>query len=255
MTEREMEDRLWNHPEKFLNESLKQFLRQPRSQVGRADLVFVDRRDRLLIIELKKGKLGRGAIDQLHDYFGMMKKKFPDKPVELMVVANNIPEERRLACEKLDIEWREVSKKKFRDIASEVGYEFESERRLDLQGSNNHISVSGLKPARRAVRSWSDFTPESFGYPLHGDFDRSTMRTLIARFTVVVKRRIDKSLAENLVRDLLEGENPNMTKKTFLQLARWCNTQNPLYWDGMDVAREISVVLFGRIVDRNELGT
>ena len=255
MTEKEMEDLLWDHPEKFLNESLKQFRRQPRSQVGRADLVFEDRRERLLIIELKKGKLGRGAVDQLHDYFGMMKKEFPQKPVELMVVANNIPEERRLACEKLDIEWREMSEKKFRDIASEVGYEFESERRLDLRESNDHISDSGLKPVRRAVQSGSDFNPESLGYPLHGDFDRSKMRTLIAKFKAVVKRKIDKSLAENLARDLLEGETPNMTKKTFFQLARWCNTQNPLYWDGMDVAREVSVLLFGRIVDRNELGT
>jgi len=24
------------------------------------------------------------------------------------------------------------------------------------------------------------------------------------------------------------------------QLAKWCNTNNPLYWDGMDIARKIS---------------
>ena len=43
MTEREMEDLLWEHPEKFLNEPLKQFQRQPASSVGRADLIFLDR--------------------------------------------------------------------------------------------------------------------------------------------------------------------------------------------------------------------
>jgi len=50
--------------------------------------VFEDRHGRLLIIEVKHGKLPRGAIDQLLDYFGMMKQRFPNRPVELMVVAN-----------------------------------------------------------------------------------------------------------------------------------------------------------------------
>ncbi len=40
------------------------------------------------IIEVKRGNSPRGAIDQLLDYFGMMKLKFPEKPVEMMVVAN-----------------------------------------------------------------------------------------------------------------------------------------------------------------------
>src|SRR5438067_7634291 len=104
MKESEMEDLLWKYPEKFLNESLTQLRRQQSSHVGRTDLVFEDRLGRLLIIEIKKGKLPRGAVDQLHDYYGMLKKEFPDKSVELMVLANIIPDERRLACEKLDIE-------------------------------------------------------------------------------------------------------------------------------------------------------
>src|SRR5579871_3111886 len=99
MTEREMEDLLWNHPDKFLNERLKQFRRQPQSYVGRADLVFTDRLGRFLIIELKKGVLPRGAVNQLVDYMGMLKHEFPTKPVELMVIANEIPRERALACQ------------------------------------------------------------------------------------------------------------------------------------------------------------
>jgi hypothetical protein len=50
MTEREMEDLLWTFPDKFLNEPLTQFRRQPVSQVGRADLVFKDRLGRLLVL-------------------------------------------------------------------------------------------------------------------------------------------------------------------------------------------------------------
>ena len=95
--------------------------------MGRADLVFEDRHGRLLIVEVKRGKLPRGAIDQLLDYFGMMKHRFPDKPVELMVVANVIPAERRLTCENRDIECREINERTFREVAAEVGYKFASE--------------------------------------------------------------------------------------------------------------------------------
>jgi len=127
MVEREMEDLLWDHPEKFLGEELTRFERQSGSGVGRSDLIFIDRIGRYLVVEVKHGKLQRGAVEQLHDYYGMMKHRFPDSVVELMVVANQIPDERRLACEKLNIEVREISEKKFRDVASEVNYVFHSE--------------------------------------------------------------------------------------------------------------------------------
>lgn len=148
MTEREMEDLLWNHPDKLLNERFTQFKRQPSSHVGRADLIFKDRLDRLVVVELKRGKLGRGAIEQLHDYFGMVKKEFPDEPVELMVVANSIPEERRLACEKVDIEWREISEKKFRDVAEEVGYIFDSEKSSLAGNEQERIVPTFSSPAK-----------------------------------------------------------------------------------------------------------
>ena len=130
-----MEDLLWEHPDKFLHEPLTQFRRQQRSGVGRCDVIFEDRLGRLLVIELKRGRLERGAIDQLHDYFGMVKQEFPEKPVELMVVANLIPAERRLACEKYDIEPREISEKRFRDVAEEVGYCFASEQKAEMKAA------------------------------------------------------------------------------------------------------------------------
>jgi RecB family endonuclease NucS len=103
MTEREMEDLVWEHPEKFLNEPLTQFQRQPASGVGRADLIFLDRIGRVLVIELKRGTLERGAVPQIVDYFGMLKSRFPNKSVELMIIANSIPPERRLSCEQFHI--------------------------------------------------------------------------------------------------------------------------------------------------------
>jgi len=160
MIEKEMEDLLWNHPEKFLGEKLTQFERQPNSAVGRPDLVFIDRIQRYLVIEVKCGTLKRGAIEQLHDYYGMMKRRFPGKVVELMVVANQIPHERRLACESLNIEAREIPQKKFRDVASEVNYIFESEigkpQRLDENGGGVYT-----KPIRNLRKETGVSTPAS----------------------------------------------------------------------------------------------
>ena len=126
-----MQELIWRYPDRLLNESLKQIAWEASSSVGRADLVFEDRYGRLLVIEVKRGKLPRGAIDQLLDYFGMIKERFPDKPVEMMVVANVIPSERRLACESRDIECREISDRTFREVAIEGGYRFASEETKD----------------------------------------------------------------------------------------------------------------------------
>jgi hypothetical protein len=70
MTEREMEDLLWEHAELLLKEPLKPYQRQQSSGVSRADLVLVESLGRLLVIEVKKGVLPRGAIPQAMDHFG-----------------------------------------------------------------------------------------------------------------------------------------------------------------------------------------
>ena len=148
MIEREMEDLLWEHPEKLLNEPLRQFQRQPASAVGRADLIFEDRIGRLLVIELKRDTLERGAIMQLVDYYGMLKSRFPDRAIELMVVAPRIPPERRVACEQYDIEAREIPLKRFRDVADEVGYVFGSESR----STTTHTPLQAPTPQVGSIR-------------------------------------------------------------------------------------------------------
>jgi len=165
MIEREMEDLLWDHPEKFLGEELTRFERQSGSGVGRSDLIFIDRIGRYLVVEVKHGKLHRGAVEQLHDYYGMMKHRFPDSVVELMVVANQIPDERRLACEKLNIEVREISEKKFRDVADEVNYIFESEAskpERPTETTRGDETVSKRGPHKQRVDSAPPSWPISY---------------------------------------------------------------------------------------------
>jgi endonuclease NucS-like protein len=145
VTEREMEDLIWEHPQKFLHEPLKQFQRQASSRVGRADLIFLDRIGRMLVIELKRGTLERSAVPQIVDYFGMLKSRFPDRSVELMIIANSIPPERRVSCEQFHIDAVEISEKRFRDIAAETGYVFMSEVSTAAVRSPTNASPSTTK--------------------------------------------------------------------------------------------------------------
>lgn len=97
------------------------------------------------------------------------------------------------------------------------------------------------------------FDPLQFGYSLKDDFNRRELGRLLLDFESSVKRSRDRSLARRLKRELLQTERPRISGPTFLQLAKWCETGG-IYSDGMDVARRMSLLLFGRILDRDELG-
>ncbi len=208
MTEREMEDLLWNHPEKLLGEQLTRFERQPSSAVGRADLVFTDRIERFLVVEVKRGKLLRGAVEQLHDYYGVIKRRFPDRVVELMVVANLIPEERRLACDKLNIEAREISEKRFRDVASEVDYVFLSEtsppNRPAETDNGNKTTVT-----RRHGPGWQQNSQR--GNPHHLRWERAFLREDCFDLRLVEPEALDIGLCRQLLDavETADGINPS----------------------------------------------
>src|SRR5947208_11602739 len=89
-----------------------------------------------------------------------------------MAVANSIPDDRAIACLKYDIEPREISEKRFRDMAREMGYELESEKeagdsppnaasapRVDLAVSRPRPNPLGVN---RMERAWY-FSPNGLG--------------------------------------------------------------------------------------------
>lgn len=94
---------------------------------------------------------------------------------------------------------------------------------------------------------------ETANYTLDTSFNKRELESLIVDFEAAVKRGIDRSLPQKLRQELLESEPPSLEYPTLLQLAKWCNTKNPVYWDGMDVARKMSQLLFGCVVDRHRL--
>jgi hypothetical protein len=94
----------------------------------------------------------------------------------------------------------------------------------------------------------------SVGCALEANFDRKELERLLVSFELSVRRQQDRKLAQKLRQELLNSDPPYISAGTRGQLAKWCNTNSPLYWDGQDVARKISQLLFGRILDRAKLG-
>lgn len=90
-------------------------------------------------------------------------------------------------------------------------------------------------------------------YAFNAGFDRKLLDSLLAEFESSVRRDVDWSLPRRLRRELLESTPPSVSHRAVLQLAKWCNTDSPLYADGMDAARKISTLLFGCVVDRKTL--
>jgi len=98
------------------------------------------------------------------------------------------------------------------------------------------------------------FNPNTFGVQLNPQFDRDQLRTLLSRFHSAVCRNKDKSLAVRLEKELLSGQPPSIERETFHRLAKGCSTDGNPYQHGMEIARRISLLLFGQILDRRMLG-
>ena len=88
---------------------------------------------------------------------------------------------------------------------------------------------------------------------LKTNFDRRRLRVLISRFRSAVKRGCDDQLACELDEDLLASDTPELRTITVRRLAEWCDT-NGIYADGMEVAKDVSLLLFGQVLNRRRLG-
>lgn len=115
ITEKMMEDAVSSDPEKYLGEkALKLIARQYSIGSYIFDLVFEDRRGSKLIVELQKGTLDRTHTYKILDYYDEFKEKNPKEFIELMVIANRIPHERRRRLEAHGISWKEIPESEFK---------------------------------------------------------------------------------------------------------------------------------------------
>lgn len=88
-------------------------------------------------------------------------------------------------------------------------------------------------------------------------FNQSELERMLQQFRSSVHRTIpnDAGLADLIETELIARQQHKLNESTLKRLARWCKTAGGPYQDAMPVAREISLLLYGFVVDREQLGT
>jgi hypothetical protein len=113
LTEKMMEEAIIETPGKYLEEGLTLLSRQFHIGGYIFDLLFEDRHGARLIIELQKGTLDRNHTYKIMDYYDEYKSKHPEQFVELMIIANKIPRERRDRLSSYGIAFKEIPEVEF----------------------------------------------------------------------------------------------------------------------------------------------
>lgn len=109
ISEREMENLVISNPEKYIGEEGLKLVSQ-QYHIGKYyfDLLFEDRHGAKLIVELQKGTLDRDHTYKILDYYDEYKEAHPNEFIELMVIANAIPLERRKRLSAWGITYKEI---------------------------------------------------------------------------------------------------------------------------------------------------
>jgi len=126
MKEKDIENLIAVYPDEFFpGEGFKLMGQQVRLDGnGFMDILFTDKHDRNIIIEVKKGRLERAAAGQIIDYYGHLKNAYSYKIFELILCANIMPQERKTFLENVGIECKEIPESFIRDVARKHGYKF-----------------------------------------------------------------------------------------------------------------------------------
>ncbi|TKJ38448.1 hypothetical protein CEE37_13095 [candidate division LCP-89 bacterium B3_LCP] len=129
MLEKDIENLIAEHPEDIFPEEGFKLIRQQYPIGGRRiDILFEDKFDRKVIIEVKRGILSREASGQIAEYYGLLKSQYPTDFYEMILCANVIPKERRLFLENIGIECKELGISSVSELAKKYDYTFLDDR-------------------------------------------------------------------------------------------------------------------------------
>lgn len=132
MLEKDIENLIANYPDEFFPSSGFQLVGQ-QVRLGRcfADIIFKDKFERNVIVEIKRGILSRDASGQVMEYYGLLKNEEPESITELVLCANIIPAERRKFLETIGIECKELGINTLNKVAEKYNYKY-----LDSESSS-----------------------------------------------------------------------------------------------------------------------
>lgn len=129
MLEKDIENLIANYPKEFFpKEEFTLISQQYNVQNRRIDILFRDKYDRLIIVEVKRGILSREASGQIIEYYGLLKDEFPDKTIELILCANTIPRERKTFLENVGIECKEITLREIIRVSDKYKYTFSDDK-------------------------------------------------------------------------------------------------------------------------------
>jgi len=130
MLEKDIEHLIAQYPKEFFpKEKFTLIDQQYTIQNRRIDVMFKDKYGRLIVLEIKRGILSREATGQILEYYGLLKSEFPGQPLELILCANTIPQERKLFLENYGIECKEINIRKLLNVAEKYGYAFSDDQK------------------------------------------------------------------------------------------------------------------------------
>jgi tetratricopeptide (TPR) repeat protein len=136
LSEADMEYLVAKYPEHFIEKGLTLIGRQICFGQNRLDILFQDRKDAKLIVELQKGTLDRKHLYRMLDYYDDFKRHNPNDEIELLIIANEITLERKEKLYKRDIEFKEIPMSAFISVAKQMN-EYKN-----LPSSSNKDSTS-----------------------------------------------------------------------------------------------------------------
>lgn len=194
MKEADMRDLMAAHPGEFFNGKLTLVGTEVLLEGKRVDIIFEDRHGRGIIVELQRGVLSREKSGQIAEYWGLMKTNNPGQFVELILVANNIPPERRLFLESIGIECREVPIQRFREVGEKYG--------KGLADEQPQPGALATKPVGDAGAD--AFVPEAA--PFRGTYRPDALKQLNRAFAKACHK----------IRDIGTGKNTNGTDHLLL---------------------------------------
>lgn len=238
MIEADMERMIRDYPDEFFDEPLRLVSQQEAFRSGVTDLIFEDAQGDLVVVELKRGLLQREHVAQLLDYLGDVEDRYKGKNVELMVVANIIPPQRRTKLERLGVTFKEIPEARFREVAQKYNVslaEIQEQPRAGLSGAPAEKGLA-IRGERMAVLP---------------NCSRHEAAALITEL-IGYGERFVSGLGRNLKADLENSDYAWVSTKVYAQLSRWCHPNRNSEREQWVIPRvhKLSQCLFGRVVER-----
>lgn len=150
MLEKDIENLIAQYPDEFFpNSGFKLIGQQIKVRRCHIDIMFMDKYNRKVAVEVKRGILSREAAGQIIEYYGLLKQEYPGEVIELILCANVIPPERRMFLENVGIECKELGYSLIARVANKYGYKFlDGERKKDIE------EIKKMPSSKSGQRIW-----------------------------------------------------------------------------------------------------